>query len=78
MITFLPTLILSGFVFPLESMPWILQAVSYIIPARYYMTVIRGVMLAGEAWYPLEGAVMLAMSVGLLAAATRKFSSRLD
>lgn len=78
MITFLPTIILSGFVFPIESMPRVLQWITYIIPARYYMTVIRGVMLAGESWYPFEGGIMLAFVILLMTVSIRKFSSRLE
>jgi len=43
--TLLPVLILSGFLFPISSMPSILQGLSYIFPARYFMNILRGVML---------------------------------
>jgi ABC-2 type transport system permease protein len=46
--TMLPSFILSGFVFPLESMPWAVRAVSYIVPARYIIAIIRAIMLKGE------------------------------
>ena len=45
--TMLPTMLLSGFIFPLESMPWPLQVVSNVVPARWFVTVARGIMLKG-------------------------------
>jgi ABC-2 type transport system permease protein len=44
---FLPTFMLSGFVFPLSSMPWVLQAISYLFPARYFMVITRTIFLKG-------------------------------
>lgn len=43
----LPTIFLSGFIFPIRSMPDVLQAITYLIPARYFIVVVRGVMLKG-------------------------------
>ena len=48
--SFLPTFILSGFIFPLSSMPVAVQAVSFIVPARYYLVALRGVVLKGVGW----------------------------
>ena len=45
--TFLPTFILSGFVFPIRNMPLVIQAVTYLIPARYFLATMRAVMLKG-------------------------------
>jgi ABC-2 type transport system permease protein len=45
--TLLPCFVLSGFVFPIRNMPVVLQAVTYLLPARYYLTVLRGIMLKG-------------------------------
>lgn len=68
--TILPVIMLSGFIFPLASMPKILQWVSYIIPARYYLLVIRGIMLKGigieTAWpwiLPLVGLALWFLGV---------------
>ncbi len=45
--TMLPTFILSGFVFPIRNMPNVIQAVTYLIPARYFLAILRGIMLKG-------------------------------
>lgn len=46
--TFLPTFILSGFVFPIYNMPKVIQLVTYAVPARYFIAILRGVYLKGE------------------------------
>ena len=48
--SFLPTFLLSGFVFPIASMPWPVQVVSYAVPARYYLVALRGIVLKGIGW----------------------------
>ena len=45
--SFLPTLMLSGFIFPISSMPVFLQAVTYVVPARYFLVILRGLLLKG-------------------------------
>jgi ABC-2 type transport system permease protein len=45
--TMLPTFILSGFVFPIRNMPTIIQAVTYFIPARYFLVALRSIILKG-------------------------------
>jgi len=55
--TMLPSILLSGFIFPLRSMPVALQWISNIIPAKYFLEILRGVMLKGNSmiylWTPL-------------------------
>ena len=46
--TMLPTMFLSGFVFQIESMPFLLRILSWIIPAKYFLIIIRGIMLKGN------------------------------
>lgn|GEM_PF-5127 len=46
-LTFLPSYILSGFVFPLRNMPWIIQRISYLVPSRYFLSGLRQVMIRG-------------------------------
>jgi ABC-2 type transport system permease protein len=47
LVSFLPTLMLSGFIFPIASMPTALQAVTYVVPARYFLVALRGIVLKG-------------------------------
>jgi len=44
---YLPTLILSGFVFSIENMPWPIQCITYIVPARYFIALLRGIYMKG-------------------------------
>ncbi|MFC2136119.1 ABC transporter permease, partial [Bacteroidota bacterium] len=43
----LPSVILSGFVFPIESMPWIIQIITNLTPAKFFMVILRGIILKG-------------------------------
>jgi ABC-2 type transport system permease protein len=45
--SFLPTMMLSGFVFPIASMPTVIQGITYIVPARYFIVVLRAILLKG-------------------------------
>jgi ABC-2 type transport system permease protein len=47
LISLLPTMMLSGFIFPISSMPPVLQAVTYAVPARYFLVALRGIVLKG-------------------------------
>lgn len=46
--SFLPTLMLSGFIFPIASMPAVLQGITYVVPARYFLIALRGIVLKGS------------------------------
>jgi len=76
----LPSLFLSGFLFPLEAMPKILQWISYIFPLRYYLIVIRALMLKGVGIGPIrEEVIALAVfGVAIMSLAARRFRKRLD
>lgn len=78
--TMLPTMILSGFIFPIESMPRVLQLVSNIFPATWFVIIARGIMLKGVgiAYLWQETLVLVFMAVFLLIVSTRSFSERLD
>ena len=47
LLAYLPTLMLSGFIFPISSMPTVLQFITYIVPARYFLVALRGIVLKG-------------------------------
>jgi ABC-2 type transport system permease protein len=73
--TYLPALLLSGFIFPIETMPAPLKALTYIVPARYYVTVTKGIFLKGiglDILWP-DGLAMLLFATGGLFLATRAF-----
>src|SRR5262249_32744452 len=68
--TMLPTMLLSGFIFPIESLPAPLRVISIVVPARWFILVARGIMLKGVglAYQWPATLVLLAMAVALLAA----------
>lgn len=53
LVSLLPTMMLSGFVFPISSMPAALQVVTYAVPARYFLVALRGILLKGTGLGPL-------------------------
>lgn len=72
--SFLPTFILSGFVFPIASMPGVVQAFTYIVPARYYLVALRGIALKGvglEYVWPQIAALLIFTAVVMALAAVR-------
>jgi len=68
LVSFLPTLLLSGFVFPIASMPRVLQLVTYAVPARYFLVALRTIVLkgAGLAVYWVDLAALSAFAVVVL------------
>lgn len=76
----LPTMLLTGFMFPLENMPWIFRAISHILPSRYYYTIVKAVMLKGLGFKYVwkETLILAGMAVFLLAVALKKFKIRLS
>lgn len=66
--TFLPAMMLSGFLFDLRSMPTAVRAITYILPARYYVALLQSIFLAGDVWTVIlpNAAVLFAMACGLL------------
>ncbi len=66
-VTFLPAMMLSGFMFDLRSMPLAIQIVTYIFPARYFVSVLQTLFLAGDIWSViLPNALVLALMAFLL------------
>lgn len=76
----LPMMFLSGFVFPIENMPPFFQQVSYAIPLRYFLTIVRGVFLKGvgiqELWF--EATMLALIGLVLFGGALVRFRKRLD
>jgi ABC-2 type transport system permease protein len=78
-ITFLPALFLSGFLFDLHSMPVAVRILSYALPARYYVNLLQTLFLAGNIWDVVlpDAAVLAGMAVALLALARAATTKRL-
>ena len=78
--TLLPSIFLSGFFFPLEAMPKVLQWLSYLMPLRYYLVIIRSLLLKGVGLQMIQTDViaMTLFAVGIMAAAALRFRKRLD
>jgi ABC-2 type transport system permease protein len=78
--TLLPAIFLSGFLFPLEAMPVVLRWISYVIPLRYYLVIIRALLLKGVGVEAIQNEIIaLALfGVGIMGAAALRFRKRLD
>ena len=65
LVTFLPAVMLSGFLFDLRSMPAAVRVITYILPARYYVTLLQTIFLAGDIWAVIlpNATVLAAMAV---------------
>jgi len=79
-VVLLPMTFLSGFAFPIENMPVIIQGITYAIPLRYFMTIIRGIILKGigvsELWFELS--MLLAIGIFVLTLSSLRFQKRMD
>ena len=77
--SFLPAFLLSGFVYSIETMPWVIQVITHIVPARYVVTILKGIFLKGVGlsvlWGELGFLALYALIVFLLA--TRKLNQKL-
>ena len=78
--TVLPTLLLSGFVFPIRNMSPVIRGITYLVPARYFTEIIRSIYIKGVGFgaFWQEFSVMTLMTAGLLMVSTRKLKSRLS
>ena len=78
--TMLPNVLLSGFIFPIESMPLPLRVISNIVPGRWFVEIARGIMLKGVGLEYLwrETLILAAMAAVLLVASVRSFKERLE
>ncbi len=79
-VTFLPAFILSGFIFDIRSMPSVIQLVTHIVPARYFVSVLQTVFLAGNLWRVIvpDMLALVAMAALFLSLVWHKFSKRLE
>lgn len=76
----LPTILLSGFIFPIENMPKVLQWLSFIMPPRWFIAAIKTIMLKGEG-FPFiwkEVLIMSGMTIFFLGVAVKKFKEKLE
>lgn len=65
--TFLPAMMLSGFMFDITSMPWAIQLITYVFPARYFVSLLQTLFLAGNIWSVIwPNAAVLAVMAGVL------------
>ncbi|AHM55996.1 ABC-type multidrug transport system, permease component YbhS [Peptoclostridium acidaminophilum DSM 3953] len=76
----LPSILLSGFIFPRESMPFPIMVAGYFIPLTYFLKILRGIILKGSDFTILanEVYILLAFGIALLAVASISFKKRLD
>ena len=76
----MPTMLLSGMIFPIESMPVILQAISAVLPARWYIQAVRKLMIEGVdvSLVLMEVGILATMAVLLITVSFKKFKHRLE
>jgi ABC-2 type transport system permease protein len=77
---FMPTLVLSGFVFPIENMPTLIRGLTYIVPARYFIAIMRGIYMKGIGleilW--LDALLLLIYATLMVFLANRRLSFKLE
>ncbi len=78
--SFLPTFLLSGFIFEISSMPWPIQALTYAVPARYLIPALQTVFMAGDVWPIIlpNVAIMLCFGIGFFILCFRATRRSLD
>lgn len=79
LVLMMPTMLLSGMIFPIESMPVVLQGLSVLVPARWYISAVRKLMIMGVEvrWVWAEVCVLVLMAVVLITVSLKKFKDRL-
>lgn len=78
--TFLPAFLLSGFVFPISNMPYILQLITYVVPARHLVTILRAIFLKGVGLEAIVAPTLTLVIFGFLVTllATKKLRKTLE
>ncbi len=76
----LPTILLSGFIYPIENMPWILQIIANLMPPKWFIIIIKNIMIKGEglALVWKETLILIGMTLFFLLIAVKKFKTRLE
>ncbi|GAB4221616.1 MAG: ABC transporter permease [Spirochaetales bacterium] len=74
----MPMLFLSGFIFPIDTMPRVIQGISYLLPLRYYFVIIRGIFLKGAGIEALwdQALILFGLGVGILSLSILRFRKR--
>ena len=77
LVTFLPALMLSGFLFDLRSMPAVVHLITYALPARYYVSLLQTIFLAGDIWPVIfRDVIVLAIMAAVLLFLTRRVTQK--
>ena len=75
----MPMIFFSGFVFPIENMPVVIQAITYLVPLRYFNTILRGIILKGigiaDLWQEIS--LLFIIGITILFLSTKRFNKRL-
>ncbi len=76
----LPTILLSGFIFPVENMPILLQYLSHIMPSKWFIIIVKNIMLKGTGilYFWKETLIILAMTLFFIGMSVKKFKIRLE
>ena len=78
--TLLPSVMLSGLIFAIRNMPPLLQGLAHLMPAKYFVTIIRGIMLKGAGLDVLvgHGSILVGLAIVLISVAAKMFSTRVE
>jgi ABC-2 type transport system permease protein len=74
----LPAILLSGFIFPIESMPYPIQLITYMLPIRYFLVILRGIILKGvgiTTLYP-EALILLIFALAMITISALRFKKK--
>lgn len=76
----LPTMMLSGFIFPIENMPLPLRVISNIVPPKWFIIIVKGIMIKGNGFIPVmkESIILMAMTSAYIGLSVKKFKIRLE
>lgn len=75
-----PTVLLTGFMFPIENMPYFLQLLSHIVPSKWFFAMVKNIMVKGLGWMSVwkEAVILLSMIAGLAILNMKIFKTRLE